>query len=288
VNIAFQALALLALVLPGILFHKGYSQIGRLRIQRPIVEEISRSLVFAVLFHAVWLGLSHMISHWTGVVADLRSVLILTMGEFGKDDSLLPTAVDSIVKFPGSVLAYLMTLYLASFWTGAWLSQLNERQVLAPWVRSALRFLDHDETNAERLQEWLENLQFDFESAEGDEVDLIPLFATIVDVGHASYLYAGVLQEIVPDNEGNPDRFVLRGTQRRPLSDDSAKLYDIKGDVFIIRASEARTINVQFVAVERPPQLLSSAPLTTAPMPAVYPDVDWPEDPGSGFPNHDC
>ena len=92
----------------------------------------------------------------------------------------------------------------------------------------------------------------------------MPLLSTVVELGGVAYLFVGCLEEIHWADDGHPDRFVLSGVIRRPLADDEdpeaavkqlggdagdeeeedGRFYSILGDKFIIRATEAKTLNI--------------------------------------------
>jgi hypothetical protein len=93
---------------------------------------------------------------------------------------------------------------------------------------------------------------------EGDVPDFIVVSA-IVDVAGAPYLYMGVLEDYFLNEEGGLDRLILQQVMRRPLRCDKlpeekdrnlARFYPIDGDYFVLRYSEAITLNVEYVKFE--------------------------------------
>lgn len=94
----------------------------------------------------------------------------------------------------------------------------------------------------------------DFKS--GEEPDLI-FVSAIVEVGKEAVLYVGVLDEFYVDAEGQLDRLVLQNVARRPIGADKSRpadntpteenrFYDVDGDSFVLRYSEAITLNIQY------------------------------------------
>lgn len=90
-----------------------------------------------------------------------------------------------------------------------------------------------------------------------EEPDFIVVSA-IVDVAGAAVLYVGVLDEFFVDSDGQLDRLVLQEVMRRPIAADktspgqenelrASRFYDIDGDYFVLRYSEAITLNVRYV-----------------------------------------
>jgi hypothetical protein len=75
-----------------------------------------------------------------------------------------------------------------------------------------------------------------------------------VNVAGDAFLYTGILDEFFVDLEGQPDRLVLQGVSRRPLtldkispegSQQAERFYRIDGDYFVLRYRETITLNVQ-------------------------------------------
>jgi hypothetical protein len=73
----------------------------------------------------------------------------------------------------------------------------------------------------------------------------------------------GILDDFYFDSEGQLDRLILQKVLRRPLSSDkpvdqsaasqgNERFYPIDGDNFVLRYSEAITLNVQYVKFTDP------------------------------------
>lgn len=97
--------------------------------------------------------------------------------------------------------------------------------------------------------------------AEDEAPDMV-LISAIVEVAKEAVLYVGVLDEFYVDSEGRLDRLVLQNVARRPLSKDkpaaeasegvdsnteAVRFYEVDGDSFVLRYSEAITLNIQYV-----------------------------------------
>lgn len=92
---------------------------------------------------------------------------------------------------------------------------------------------------------------------EDEEPDFIKISA-IVEVAKDAVLYVGVLDDFYFDADGQLDRLILQNVSRRPLASDKPaeksqngneeqRFYPIDGDNFVLRYSEAITLNVQYV-----------------------------------------
>ncbi|TFW16640.1 hypothetical protein E4L96_15965 [Massilia arenosa] len=104
----------------------------------------------------------------------------------------------------------------------------------------------------------------------GEKPDMVRVSA-IVEVGKEPILYVGGLDDFFFAADGQLDRIVLQQVVRRPLSSDkpaavshcgnaeeaeSGRFYPIDGDYLVIRYSDVKTLNVQFIK-------LTSSPMTT-------------------------
>jgi hypothetical protein len=76
-----------------------------------------------------------------------------------------------------------------------------------------------------------------------------------------AYLYTGVLDECFFAPDGTLDRLVLEMAMRRPFSGDKEstdetteqkyeRFYKITGDYLVLRYSEIKTLNIEFVRVK--------------------------------------
>ncbi|MDB5935445.1 MAG: hypothetical protein JWQ01_2789 [Massilia sp.] len=112
-----------------------------------------------------------------------------------------------------------------------------------------------------------------------DEPDFIVISA-IVDVAGAAVLYVGVLDEFFVNSDGQLDRLVLQEVMRRPIAADKTpatpddgpvppRFYDIDGDYFVLRYSEAITLNVRYVKLIPVESAAMEAGLTASANPAA-------------------
>lgn len=68
-----------------------------------------------------------------------------------------------------------------------------------------------------------------------------------------------MLNDFYFDKEGQLDRLILQNVKRRPMSADKTaggepadRFYPIDGDSFVLRYSEAITLNIQYVKLVAP------------------------------------
>ncbi|HWW05449.1 hypothetical protein [Collimonas sp.] len=161
-------------------------------------------------------------------------------------------------------------VYFLSLYGGAWIVPNSFRLVIihfgldragSNWLAPWLRFNDAP---------WyylLTGADFDEER----RPDLIAVSA-IVNVAGQAVLFTGILQDYFFDTNGNLDRLILQQVMRRPLvadkendatvEQDLARFYGVDGDYFVLRYSEAITLNVEYLKIAK---VRAEAPLDGAP-----------------------
>lgn len=87
--------------------------------------------------------------------------------------------------------------------------------------------------------------------------------SSIVNVSGKAYLYTGILDGYFIDHEGNLDRLIMQEVMRRPMADDKTpdtlgreldRFYPIDGDYFVLRYSEAITLNIEYIKLTQETQ----------------------------------
>ena len=161
-------------------------------------------------------------------------------------------------------------------WHVAWISICQLLPVPAVSLRSALihkmmrwsslfKLVDDHEPEDQRFKDWSK-----FFKPEPNDAVVICTLTAIVEYGKSAYLLVGTLIEPVFGPDGNPERFVLRDVMRRPLSSADENnneatnedgFHEIRGDSFVLRASEAKTLNIVYNYI-RPESDPSSPPET--------------------------
>lgn len=272
-NLAFQALVILAFLTPGFAFRIAYNAgawaypLGRLG---PFAEQLPK-----VLAHAAWLNVAVacLATAANRVFPDLvppidyQSVIYWLSNNFGAGQVHLDEAVRSVVRYPVHIFAYFATVYTLAWIAGACMHGFVRK---LKWDRKKrwLRFendwhylfmgdvLDFSEAS-------YRNSPGERRTAAGATDRKATVVAAVVDLKDQSYLYQGFLIDFFFDANGNLDRILLDGVKRRTLQGDRDRLdratpsyydddgfYIVRGHYFVLRMSEIKTLNVDYITTD--------------------------------------
>lgn len=262
-NVALPALVIFALVLPGFIFRDRFKRNEKTALDyAPFGRVVAEAVIWAVVLHFIWLLMAWQLR---GQVLNLEAV----MGLLSSNSEDQSRAIKFIHQRAGSLAQYFLSLLFACLVVPTLLrkfitlSRLDRYDaVLAPFVRF------HDAP-------WYYLLTgADFRKA--DLPDYINVSA-IVNIAGTPFLFQGMLDDFFFSSDGQLDRLVLENVSRRLLSNDKTvprapltsdahltaveaaglqdahtpgedqRFYPVDGDYFVLRMSEAITLNVQYV-----------------------------------------
>lgn len=243
-NIAFPALFVFLLLIPGLLFLRA----RRIRVAyasyialppQPFSYEIASAFIASALIHAICCAVAFALP--ISPKPDLSTVLMLLLGQFG-DNGQLEHAIGRATDHPVWLLIYFLFACMLGTVGGGVASRVFRKwRWLAVFAAPAYETL---------VDEWDGFFQRD------DHENAI--VSAIVDLGDRSYLFVGVLERIHFDPHTlGLDRIQLRDTMKRPyekqVSDSrdndsrgetDAAYEDVFGNQFMLRYSEIITLNV--------------------------------------------
>jgi hypothetical protein len=258
-NFALPALVVFIVLLPGFVFRSLLRRAERTSLDySPFGQVVSEAVVWACVLHTLWLTVAECLFGRELQV----DVLMRLLAADGVGQS---RAADSVTGQWRWVAEYFLSLLGFS--------------LVAPrvvrWVVKALRWdrLHHPLSGVFRLRDapWYYVLTgADF--AREDKPDLIAISA-VVDVAGEPMIYYGLLDEFFVDQDGVLDRLVMQQVMRRPLTLDKPsstviadnanaspapngpssleRFYPIDGDCFVLRYSEAITLNIEYIKLKR-------------------------------------
>lgn len=253
-NIAFPALLIIGLALPGMVLRYTYAR-GSWGWTSPVSfrsvsDELAYSAILAVGLHFAWVFLAARLHYRV----DFESLVALLVGNFGSRGESYGRAIASIAQHPAAIAVYFLTL-------------CGTAAVLGRVSHHAVRYYKWDlNTQIFRFKnEWYylltgEALSFKEVSLESRDVAGVFLSA-IVEHGKQCYLYRGIVEDWSFNSDGQLENVRLSLTHRRKLSDDriasdipaagsfvppDERYYELRGDLFVLRYSELKTLNLDY------------------------------------------
>lgn len=242
-NVALPALIVFFLLRPGFIFRTNLKRAERTSLDfSPFGQAVAEGILWASVLHFFWLSLAHVVFQ-----RDFDPVTLMKL----LSSAPIPQteASEAVGAEFNWIAAYFATLIVASFAIPQIIRLIISRCRLDradAFLSPIFRF---------HQAPWYYLLTgADFRS--GEEPDLI-FVSAIVEVGKEAALYVGVLDEFYVNAEGQLDRLVLQNIARRPIEADKSRagedtvgaenrFYDVDGDSFVLRYSEAITLNIQY------------------------------------------
>lgn len=264
-NLVFPALAIFVFILPGVLYRWSYNQgegsypLGRLG---PISEQIPRAIVYAAGLNAAWACLVSLLTRrWPETVPpiDLAAVAAWVTNNFGEGDGRYGRLVRAPTDHPIHVFLYFLGLYAFSSCIGSafrttvrglkldlkWKSFRFDNDWHYLFKGEVLSFADPDYNLGTRER-------LDPDGRRGT------IITAVVDFKDRSSLFMGILVDFFFDSSGNLERLLLEGVKRRDLLKDGdldetderardGRWYEVRGHYFVLRMSELKTINIDYI-----------------------------------------
>ncbi|SFH96098.1 hypothetical protein SAMN04515618_106196 [Collimonas sp. OK307] len=246
-NVALPALIVFLLLLPGFIARSRFKRAERISLDySPFGQIVTEAMLWNCVFHPLWLlGAAVLFGHV------LQPLLLLEL--LSSDPASQARAIQGIARQFSWICAYFLSLY-----AGAW--------VVPNCFRLAITRFRLDRSGAGWFVPWLRFNQApwyylltgaDFD--QDQQPDLIAVSA-IVNVAGQAVLFTGILDDFFVDASGSLDRLILSQVMRRPLvadkedsstvADDLARFYGVDGDYFVLRYSEAITLNIEYIKVD--------------------------------------
>lgn len=261
-NIALPAIVIFILLLPGFIVRSRFKRAERVSLDySPFGQVVTQAVLWTAILHIVWLYLAYQF-------LDQRLQTDILFKLLSSDTAGQTKAIELIAKQDVRIAAYFFTILVFAYVAPA----IARRAIIYfrmdrrdSAIGSLLRF------NHAPWYYLLTGADFD----KNNEPDLISV-AAIVDAAGVATLYTGVLEDFFFDQDGGLDRLVLSNVARRQLESDKSlatdasedsvqeRFYAVDGDYFVLRYSEAITLNIQYVklrdvATSAPDQSLPAA-----------------------------
>jgi hypothetical protein len=246
VNVAFSALLVFLLLLPGFLFRTYFKRAEKVVLDiKPFGQAAIDAFLAALVLDLVWYWGTALV---TGYRVDFKALLTLVAGDKSAN---LDSAIAEVATDPWHPGIFFASLYVFAIIAGFGLRYAVTRWRLDRRGAPLANFLRFDTP-------WYYLFTGYDRATPPDGVAI----GAVVCLGSTAYLYTGVLVEYFLDDQGQLNRLVLASAARRQLSDDQAseggadrdqplvyeeRFYPIEGDYFVLRYSEVLTLNVRYL-----------------------------------------
>lgn len=247
-NVALPAIIAFFIFLPGFILRNQLKKAERTSLDfSPFGQVVAEAVICSLCAHTLWLLLTYFAFQQT-----LEPVVLMKL--LSGAPLIQESAAQSFAENFTLIISYFITLLAASF-------------VLPKFSRQAIAKYRLDRYDSKLA--WLLRLHdapwyylltgADFPKA--DVPSMIKVSA-IVEVAKEAVLYVGVLDEYFLGTDGQLDRLVLQNVVRRAISkdknttkpdsilteySDENRFYSIDGDYFVLRNSDIKTLNIEYV-----------------------------------------
>ena len=259
-NVAFPALLLFFIVLPGFIFFYTFKQTEKTVLDfSPFAASTIKSIVIAAVLQALGVTLVYLFTRYQFQPSYFFMLLI---GGTNASGLRVVDAVQNLSNHALGIATYFASLYLLAGIAGFGLRRLITKM---KWdVREGI---------------FGEMLRFDtpwYYLFNGNRDDTVAgvVIAAIVDLKDGSFLFTGILSRYFLNDTGQLDRLILVNTQRRSVQSDrqteptifsgepavanpvlealdpAERFYGIQGDYFVLRFDEIITLNIRYLYEE--------------------------------------
>jgi len=240
-NIAFPALLIFLLILPGLIFNSAFYKIENIPLTYvPFTKKTIISAVVTLILHTIGLLVLTSIVHHS---LSVKPLLVLISGVQGKEYSAVLSALTMGQLFYSAI--YLLIIYFTAYICGRFFRLLIIQFELD---RYPIFEIDSPWYYLFKGYEW--------EDGKPGGVQI----AAILEMSGKCFLYVGILQNFFLNSDGNIDRLVLTNAMRRkiykdkkpdePKTDLSKRFYPIDGNYFVLKYAEVKNLNVQFIKID--------------------------------------
>lgn len=238
-NVALPAFLIFLFILPGLIFNLSFYNTENTPLRYvSLTHKAIISSAITIISHTIWLVLIIYFFHYQ---IDIHLLLLLVAGVQGEK---FASAISEVTTNEIIITSY----YLLSMYVITYVAGISLR-----WIIRYFR-LDEQFSFLRIDSPWYYLFTgSDWKDGKPDGVSI----AAIVEIGGKGYLYVGWLENFYLDSQGNIDRLVLTSVMRREINHDkkspdtnNERFYSIDGDYFVLKYTEVKSLNVQFIKLE--------------------------------------
>lgn len=246
-NIAFPALLLFLLLIPGFLYRAAFKSLEGEKVDAgPFASTTLKSILSAFVLNILAWAFVELVTPYTVHWDALLGLMVGEKADGGTKTSGANAAIALVAAHPVPHVAYFALLYTVS--------------LLAGWGTRAIvekYSLDRADRRFHRLWRSGTEWYYLFNGRDEPFKPYIVYVTTLVNLDEP-YLYRGIFERYFLTGNGELDRIVLSGVSRRKMSADRKEgegkdeenpaFYTIYGDFFVLRYSEIATLNIAYWA----------------------------------------
>jgi hypothetical protein len=292
-NIAFPALFIFALALPGIILRSSYREwFWKISVYPlPLAEVMAKSVFGAALLHVAGCGLAEIF----GYRVNFSNVLVLLTGGFGLPPDVLKDRLVAITKHPGAIATYFSSIYAGAAAIGfAGHKLVRSLGLDLRWWTLRFDNFWYYVLTGEYVY-FSENRASFAHLLEKPKIFVAPIIivSCVVTHGSQSFIYYGFPWEHYYDQSGNLERILLKGVTYQELltpqeearrsraaervtkaghsasSHIFSERLPIVGDFFILKGSDIHNLSVEYVFLTEQAEPAPAAKSSTPEKPAV-------------------
>jgi len=256
-NIAFPALFLFILILPGIICRRAYYATEKTILShQPFTVEGAISIVLAIPLHLLWILITEIVSRVFTIDLSVNILHVFSLVSFASENFTEKALVNASSNiYPISI--YFISLYIFSWVTGTGIRYYVQKRQLdingplstifkfdTPWYYLFKGVVTKKNVNS--------NGKTKREFLSGSD-RYIQVTCAVTRPDH-TYLYVGALDKFYFKRDGSLDRIVLAAASRRKIEDDDAAkdqanlslppFYLIEGHALVLKYDDISSLNI--------------------------------------------
>ncbi|MGH7839959.1 MAG: hypothetical protein ACREQT_00360 [Candidatus Binataceae bacterium] len=225
-NLAVPAVLLFLLVLPGLLFRRGYLKPPF--PQTALTDEIAWALIPAVALHITAIAAVETFSSYR---IDFKTLGLLLTGV--QNDATVTSDFSDLGRYLGPVAIYNFTLWVVSYRLGNWARWISTKY---DWDRKYQLLKTSDDWRA-LFEGRLSGILQEFDYVWLD---------VLVGSGAETIIYAGIMAELMYSPDGNIEAVVFLAAEKW-ITPNALSSIKIGGDAFVVKFADIRNLNVRYV-----------------------------------------
>lgn len=240
-EIAISGIVIIVLLLPGILFNKGYYS-GEFK--RQYISNDFYSLLINTLLPSltIYLIILPFIFFTKGYFYDIKCFL----GLISSNDDLVKTSIEQVETFISEILYFQIFINILSFILGKSIHNL----ILKNSFDTKYNLLRFDNIWHYLISSRFLSYNNILVNDTPEDVD-ITFIDALVQINDLTYIYTGFLVDYQLGKDGTLDLLIISNAQRKVITgNDNTDYKDIKGNFIVLKYCDLININFSFIQLD--------------------------------------